>query len=308
MLKKLFSVFILCLASIVAGAQELNCKVTVLHDKITGVDNAVFTAMQRSISDFMNTHKWTTDDFAVNEKIDVTILINLTGRSSSEADAYTATLSIIASRPVFNSSYASPIVNYVDKDILFKFSQFVPIQFDDNNVSGTDPLASNLTALLGYYSYLIIGLNYDSFALNGGSTYLKKAQSVVSNAPEQGKNITGWKSVDGTHNRYWIIDQLLNTRFQDIRNYWYIMHREGLDNMYNKPADARIKVLAGLYKMYNVNKENPSSVLVQFFFNAKSDELARVLAQLPNPGDKVPYITMLSQLDVPNAAKYAALK
>ncbi len=299
---------ILCLLVLTGRAQELNCKVTVLHDKISAVDPVVFTSMQRAISDFMNTHKWTTDDFAVNEKIDVTLLINLTGKSSADNDAYTATFSILASRPVFNSSYASPLVNYVDKDILFKFSQFVPLQFDDNNVSGTDALSSNLTALLAYYSYLIIGLDYDSFALNGGTVYLKKAQSVVSNAPEQSKNITGWKSVDGTHNRYWIIDELLNTRFQDIRNYWYSMHREGLDNMYSKPADSRVKVLGGLYKMFNVNKENPSSVLVQFFFNAKSDELAHVLAQIPASNDRVPYITMLSQMDVPNTAKYSALK
>jgi len=308
MQKKLFSVLILCLLAIAGRAQELNCKVTVLHEKITGVDASVFASMQKGITDFMNTHKWTTDDFAINEKIDVTILINLTGRSSADNDAYAATLSIQASRPVYNSSYASPLVNYVDKDVLFKFSQFVPLQFDDNNVSGTDPLASNLTALLAYYSYLVIGLDYDSFSPDGGTVYLKKAQSVVSNAPEQSKNISGWKSVDGTHNRYWIIDQLLNTRFQDVRTYWYSMHREGLDNMYNKPADARLKMVSGLYKLFSVSKENPSSVLIQFFFNAKSDELAKVVAQLPSTADKTPYITMLTQMDVPNTAKYTALK
>lgn len=308
MLKRLLSIIWLLLLSGIVGAQELNCKVTVLHDKISGVDPSIFTSMQRAINDFMNTHKWTTDDFSVNEKIDVTLLINLTSKSSADNDAYNATFSIQASRPVFNSSYSSPLVNYVDKDILFKYSQFVPLQFDDNNVSGTDPLSSNLTALLAYYAYLIIALDYDSFSLNGGNVSLKKAQSVVSNAPEQSKSITGWKSVDGTHNRYWIIDQLLNTRFQDLRNYWYVLHREGLDNMYTKPADARIKVLGGLYKLYNVNKENPSSVLLQFFFNAKSDELTKVLAQLPNPGDRTSYITMLSQMDVPNTSKYNAVK
>ncbi len=308
MQKKLFSVLVMCLLAIVSSAQELNCKVTVLHEKISGVDASVFSAMQKGISDFMNSHKWTTDDFAINEKIDVTLLINLTGRSSADNDAYNATLSIQASRPVFNSSYASPLVNYVDKDILFKFSQFVPLQFDDNNVSGTDPLSSNLTALLAYYSYLVIGLDYDSFSPDGGTVYLKKAQSVVNNAPEQSKTIAGWKSVDGTHNRYWIIDQLLNTRFQDVRNYWYTLHREGLDNMYNKPNDAKLKVVSGLYKLFSVSKENPSSVLIQFFFNAKSDEIAKVVGQLPTNADKTPYITMLSQMDVPNSAKYNSLK
>jgi hypothetical protein len=307
MLKKLFSFIIACAAGILpAFAQELNCKIVVMHDKITGVDAQVFTAMQRSLNDFMNTHKWTTDDYGTAEKIDCNILIALTGRISGDDNGFSATLSIQSTRPVYNSSYTSPIINYVDRDVAFDYSQFSPLQFDDNRVSGTNSMESNLTALLAYYSYMIIALDYDSFAPLGGTVYLKKAQNVVNNAPENG-NIKGWKAVDGTHNRYWLTDQLLNTRFQDVRSYWYTLHREGLDNMYTKPDDARNKIFAGVTKLSDVNKENPGSLLIQFFFNAKGNEMLSLLSGLPKD-KRGPYITMLSALDVPNAAKYNSLK
>jgi len=307
MLRRLLSVLLLCVLAVNAGAQELNCKVVVLHDKISGVDVQVFTGMQKAISDFMNTHKWTTDDYAPTEKIDCNVLINLTGNKiNGDEDGYSATISVQATRPVFNSGYNSPTINYVDRDMIFHYSQFNTLQFDDNRVNGTDAMASNLTAILAYYSYLILALDYDSFSPNGGTTYLKRAQNVVSNAPDS-KGITGWKAVDGTHNRYWIIDQLLNTRFQDVRNYWYTLHREGLDSMYTKPEPARMRILTNISKLFDVNKENPSSVLLQFFFNAKSDELLRVLSQIPK-AQRAQFITMLDALDVPNAVKYNSLK
>jgi len=308
MLKKLLSLLIFTGWCITAYAQEFSCTVTVLHDKITGVDPQVFTALQHAISDIMNAHKWTTDDYQTTEKIDCKILINLVAsKVNGDNDAYSGTISIQATRPVYNSTYNTPTINYEDRDVTFHFSQYTVLQFDDGNITGTDPMASNLTAILGFYAYLIVGLDYDSFAPEGGTVYLKKAQNVVNNAPEMGKTITGWKAVDGTHNRYWIIDQLLNTRFSDVRSYWYTMHREGLDSMYYKPEVARNKILAGLDKLNTVNRENPSSVLIQFFFNAKSDEILHLLASAPKT-DRPKYITMLSAMDVANAAKYNSLR
>jgi hypothetical protein len=304
MLRKLFNILLLMCFTGAVSAQELNCKVKVLSNAIQNVDKQVFTTMEKSISDFMNTRKWTRDEFGVNEKIDVNILINLTSKVADQ-DIYSASLTIQASRPVFNTSYTSPTVNFVDKDLSFSYSQFTTLQFDDNRVSGTEPLAANLTAVLAYYSYLVIGLDYDSFAPNGGSFYLKRAQNVVNNAPE-GKGISGWKAVEGNKNRYWIIDQLLSPRFEDVRNYFYTMHRDGFDNMYAHPTEAREKILSGIQKLSEVNKNNPGSILIQFFFNAKSDELAKVVAELPRP-QRTPYIALLSQMDVPNAAKYQAL-
>ncbi|MCW3123602.1 MAG: hypothetical protein JWQ38_3094 [Flavipsychrobacter sp.] len=311
MLKRLFSYFLItCLlltGSIAGWAQELNCKVTVRHDKITGVDNKVFNDMQKAITEFMNQHKWTTDEFAATEKIDCSIFITLTGNKlNGDVDAYGATISIQATRPVFNASYTTSLINFVDKDFVFKFTQYNPMHFDDNQVSGSDALSSNLTAVLAYYSYIILALDYDSFAPEGGTQFLKRAQNVVNNAPE-GKGIDGWKAMQNTRNRYWLIDQMLNTRFGDVRKFWYTMHREGLDSMSVSPVESRNRILANVKKLYNVNKENPGSIYIQFLFNAKGDEMLHLLAQAPK-ADRAQYVSMLTTMDVPNSAKYNALR
>jgi hypothetical protein len=309
MLKKLLSCFtLLFFAAVTSGwAQEFNGKVTIMHDKITGVDPQVFTAMQKAMNDFFNTQKWTADEFAPSERIDCNILLNLTAKNAGgDPDGYTATMNIQATRPVYNSSYSSTLVNYIDKEVTFHFSQFNTLHFDDNQVTGTDPLASNLTAVFAYYSYLILALDYDSFAPEGGTALLKKAQNVVNSAPDS-KGINGWKAAENTHNRYWLVDQLLNNRYGDVRSFWYNMHREGLDSMYIKPNEARTRILVNLKKLYTVNRENPGSVLLQFIFNAKADEIQHLLAQAPKQ-ERGQYITLLTAMDVPNAAKYNAYR
>ena len=305
MLKKLFSIILISLSFTYSYAQEFNCKIKVMAEKIQGIDKEVFASMQRNITEFMNTRKWTQDQFQTNERIDCNILINLTGQI--DQDVFEATFSIQATRPVFNTGYTSPIVNYVDKDFKFRYNQYTPLQFDDNRVTGNDALASNLTAMLAYYSYLILGLDYDSFAPNGGSEYFKKAQNVVSNAPEQSKVIVGWKAVDGNKNRYWIIDQLLSPRFKEFRGVWYNMHRSGLDNMYAKPDESRKLILESLTRLIQLNRENPSSILLQFFFNAKCDEFASLVSQ-EEPSERAKYVGMLQQVDVSNIQKYNSIK
>ena len=304
MLKKLVNLIIISLCFYPAQAQEFNCKVKVLSAAILNVDKQVFTTMEKSIADFMNTRKWTSDEYATSERIDVNLMLNLTSKTPDD-DVYGATLTIQASRPVFNSGYTSPTINFVDRDVVFRYSQFTPFQFDDNRVVGNDPVASNITAILAYYAYLILGLDYDSFSPNGGSPFFKRAQNVVNNAPED-KGVSGWKAVEGNRNRYWLIDQILSPRFQEVRNYFYTMHREGLDKMYNNPEEAKQKILSGIPKLNQVNKDNPSSILIQFFFNAKSDELTKIVGQLPKE-QRAPYVNMLSVMDVPNATKYQAL-
>ncbi|MEI8280760.1 MAG: DUF4835 family protein [Bacteroidota bacterium] len=308
MLKKLFSVIgFCCMTSVLGYAQELSCKVKILHEKITGVDQQVFTAMERGLTEFLNARKWGTDEFDATERIEVNILINIISKfGASDPDGYNATMSIQASRPVYNSSYSSPLINYLDRDFAFHFSQYTQLSFDDNRVSGTNPLESNLTAVMAYYAYLILGYDYDSFAPSGGTAFFKKAQNVVNNAPEQGKDIVGWKAVEGNRNRFWLIDQILSPRFIDMRGFWYSMHREGLDLMYTKPIESRQKILSGIPKLSQVQKDNPSAFIIQFFFNTKSDELTHILAQAPKE-DKQKYVPMLSAMDVPNASKYNAL-
>ena len=305
-IKQLSVLWVVCLLSVSSYAQELNCKVKVMHEKIQGVDAQVYTAMERAITEFMNARKWTSDEYDAAEKIDINILINLTSRMSTDADGFNATLNIQASRPVYNSGYSSPILNHMDRDLAFKYSQFTQMQFDDNRVSGSNALESNLTAVLAYYAYIILGYDYDSFAPSGGTNYFKKAQNIVNNAPEQGKDIIGWKAVESNRNRFWLIDQILSPRFLSLRGVWYSMHREALDNMYIKPIEARQKILNSITTLSQLQKENPSSYVLQFFFNTKSDELTHILAQVSRE-EKVKYVPMLSVMDVPNAGKYNAL-
>jgi hypothetical protein len=307
MWKSLISILAVMVLAAPSEGQELNCKVNINRDKMQSVAPEVFTAMQRAIIEFMNNRKWTNDEVATNERIDCNIQLTLTGnRINGDIDAYSANLSITSSRPVYNSGYISTTCNHLDKDVTFKYNQFTPLQFDDNRVTGTEPLASNLTAVLAYYAYIIIGLDYDSYGLDGGSQYFKRAQNVVNNAPDE-KGIAGWKAVEGNRNRYWLVDQLLNTRFHDLRTEWYPLHRESLDSLAGKPAESRTRALSNLKKLYQVNRENPTSMLMQFFFAAKSEEILHLLNQAPK-AERGPYIALLAIMDVPNAAKYNSLK
>ena len=289
-----------------AFAQELNCKVKVLSDRISGVDKAVFQNMERGISEFINTRKWTGAEVAVNERIDCTMLINVNSLVNNEQDGYKATINIQASRPVYNSSYTSPLVNFVDRDVTFRFPQFSNINFDDNRVAGSDALTANLPAVLAYYVYLIIGMDGDSFSPSGGDAAFKRALNVVQNAPESG-GIAGWKAFENKTNRYWIVDQLLSPRFASLRSYWYNYHRNALDNMFNKPQESRTIILGGIDNLGKLYRENPAAGLLQFFFSAKSDELLKMVAQLPK-AERTNYATTLSQSDLANAQKYNLLK
>lgn len=309
MLKRLFNILLLLAAGTGAIAQELNCTVKVMADGIQGQgqDKEVFRNMQLAITEFMNSRKWTDDQYSPAEKISCNILINVTQTLPGVQNGFAANITIQSSRPVYNSSYMSQLVKHVDKDVQFSYNQFSPLEFNDNRVTGNNVYVSNLPAILAYYAYLIIGLDYESFSPKGGEIYFKKAQNIVNNAPEQGKTITGWKAVEGNHNRYWLTDQILNPRFQAFRSLWYSIHRNGLDNMYKQPAESQMVILSSINTLSQLQKENSGAILLQFFFNAKSDEFASVVAQQPE-ANKGLYITQLTQIDVPNTQKYNSLK
>lgn len=289
-----------------SAAQEINCKVSIRRDRILNVEQQVFVDMERNIANFINSRKWTNDEYASAEKIDCTIMFNLTAKLDGIADAYEATMNIQATRPIFNTGYSTSLINFVDKQANFKFSQFSPLVFDDNRVSSSgDALTDNLSATLAFYIYTILGLDYGSYAMNGGNLYFKKAQNVVNNAPE-GKGVNGWKGTEGTKNRFWLAEQLLNPRFADFHKYWYTMHRLGFDVYYDKPVEAKKNILGGISTLQKLNRDNPNAILVQFFFNAKSTELLNLLSDM-TVEDRQPYITQLSQADVTNAQKYQNL-
>lgn len=286
-------------------AQEFFCKVNVNAEQITGVDAAVFKTMEQSITEFVNTRKWTDDAFQAKEKIEIVFTIIVNKKIDGIDGGYTGRLTVQTKRPIFNSSYTSNLLNYTDKEVQFKYIQFQPFDFNDNRVASNDALASNLSALIAYYCYIALGFDYDSFALKGGTDYFNRAQNIVNNAPEN-KQITGWKATESQKNRFWLIDQILNARFDKMRTICYQYHRLGLDIM-SADAEKSRNVMNNLFPLIkDVNQENPGSMLVQFFFAAKSDEIQNFISGSTGP-DKQKLVPMLMQLDVANANKYAAL-
>lgn len=282
-------------------AQELRARVNVLSNRVGGnVDKKTFQTLQAALNNFVNNRKWTADNFSADEKIDCSFLLNL--ESTGDANIYKASLTVQSARPVFNSSYLSPIINFQDNEIVFKYAEFQQLEFNDNRVSGSDPIVSNLTAIIAYYINIIIGLDYDSFSQRGGDVYFQKAQNIVNNAPE-GRSISGWKSFDGTRNRYWLTENLLNSRFTLMHDVYYNYYRQGMDKFYDDEAGARTQILNVLNLLNNFNTDNPNTMILQFFFQGKTQELIKLFSKASS-SDKLRALEFLQRLDISNSSKY----
>lgn len=266
------------------------------------VDKKIFQTLQTQLASFINNRKWTGDAFQAQEKIDCAFLLNI--ESVVETGVYKASMTVQAARPVYASSYTTALLNFLDADIAFRYVEYQPVEFNENRVQGSDPLASNLTATIAYYVNIILGLDYDSFSPKGGDIYFQKAQHIVNNAPEA-RDISGWKAFDGVRNRYWLSENLLNTRYNVVHDVIYNYYRQGLDFMYEKEKDARTQILNALSQLQSVNQENPNSMIVQFFMQGKSGELIKIFKKAPAP-EKQRALETLTKLDVPNISKYQA--
>jgi hypothetical protein len=300
-MRKLNLVFILLLVAPFTKAQEMLARVTVVSNRVgNNVNQNTFRTLQTALNNFVNTRKWTTDNFSANEKIQCSFLLNL--ESTSDLNVYNASLTIQAARPVFNSSYLSPIINYQDENISFKYVEFQPLDFNDNRVSGTDAQVSNLTAIFAYYVDMILAFDYDSFSPRGGDSYFQKAENIVNNAPD-GRNISGWKAFDGTRNRYWLVENMLNSRYTIMHDVYYNYYRMGMDKLYDDETTARSEVLNVLNLLNNFNTDNPNKMINQFFFQGKSDELIKIFFKAPQQ-DKARASELLQKMDITNAPKY----
>ena len=282
-------------------AQELKARVTVVSTKVgSTVNKNVFQTLQTSLNNFLNNRKWTAETYGVNERIECNFLLNL--ESTDELNVYAASLTIQAARPIFNSSYLSPIVSFKDDNISFKYQEFQQLDFNENRVSGNDPQASNLTAVLAYYAYMIIGFDAVSFSPHGGDVYFQKAQNVVNNAPD-GRSITGWKAFDGRRNRYWLAENILNSRYAVMHDVYYNYYRLCMDKLYDDEKSARTEMLNVLNILDKFDAENPNTMIIQFFFQGKSTELIKVFSKAA-PQDKARAADVLSRIDITNAGKY----
>jgi len=290
------NVFCVCFLFVICSnvnAQELNCSVNVNTSQIQESNKTIFETLQRQIREFINNKKWTNDQFLNQERIECSILINISERVST--DQFKATIQIQSRRPVFNSSYNSPLINHQDNDFAFSYVQDQVLEFDENNVN------SNLTAVLAYYVYLMIGLDYDSFTPNGGTPYYAKAQTIVNNA--QSLTERGWKAFESERNRYWLTEELLNPQFRPLRSCMYKYHRNGFDKMSDNVAESRLHILESLKPLRDSYNDKPNSFLLQFFFNAKADEIVNVFSQ-GTPDEKNQITQLLTTIDPGNISKY----
>jgi hypothetical protein len=299
----LFLFFAFCCASL--QAQELQARITVLSDKISSqIDKKVFKTLQAALVNFVNNRKWTNDAYQTNEKINCSFLITLEQELGD--NSYKGSITVQAARPIYNSTYESPIINVQDNNVAFRYAEFQPIEFNENRVQGSDAMTANLTAMLAYYVYIILGMDYDSYSLRGGDAYFQKAWNIVNNAPEA-RDISGWKQFDGLRNRYFLAENINNSRFALMHDALYAYYRTGLDNFYDNEDAGRAGILNCLNSLNRINTENPNSMLIQFFFQGKSNELVKTFTKA-NPDMKKRARDLLVKLDVTNVNAYKDLK
>ena len=268
-----------CLSCLFCEAQEIQARLTVNvnKDKIpTTIDRKIFQTLQTGLTNFINNRKWTTDAFQTTEKIQCNFLLNINDIAGT--NVYRATLTVQAARPAYNSTYQCPLVNYIDDNFVFRYQEFQPIEFNENRVSGSDALVSNLTAVFAYWVNIILGLDYDSYSLRGGDPYFVKAQNIVNYAPEAGE-IAGWKNYESQRNRYWLAENLNSNRFALIHDALYSYYRSGMDLLYENEDEGRNGVLNSLNFLSTIEKANPNSMIMQFFFQGRSTELVKVFSK-----------------------------
>lgn len=266
MRKILFILFgILPLASF---SQELNCAVSINASQIQTSDAGIFKDMENSIEQFMNGRKWTNDTYKNHEKILCNMLITITKMPA--IGSFSASVQVQSARPVFNSTYTSLLLNFADREWEFDYIESMPLEYNDNTFTG------NLTSMLAFYAYLIIGLDYDSFSELGGSPYFQRALSVVNNAQQSA--LPGWQAIGSNRNRYWIVENLNNPQMSELRKAIYQYHRLGLDTFESNPDESRQVILNGLKEIKKVRDINPNSILVVSFFDAKGKELANIFS------------------------------
>ncbi len=291
----IFCILLFCICSITA-AQDLNARVQVVSPKIQSTNKRIFQTLETAMKDFLNGRKWSADAILPAERIDCNFVLNITNWDGSSS--FSGELLIQSSRPVFNSSYTTTLLNAYDKDIDFTYTEGQTIDYTDQNFQ------SNLASIMAFYAYIIVGMDYDSFSRFGGSTYFTYAQAVVTNA--QTSSYKGWKAFDGTTNRYWLSENLNNKLYQPLRSFMYDYHRNGLDVMADNTGKGRKEITDLLPVLSQVDRQRQGAMFPLVFFTAKCDELISIFSKADGQ-DRIAAMNVLSQADPSNGLKYQAL-
>ena len=286
-----------CLAWVVVSttgrAQELNCTVTVIAPQISNVDVSRFDALEDGIREFMNGRRWTNDNFEFEERIECTL--QLTVSEAIGSTVFKGSMQVQSSRPVFNSDYNTPVLLVNDGDIQFEWLDNSTIIFNPGQHR------DNLSSLLAYYAYMILGMDYDTFSLEGGTPHFLQAQAIVANAQNAGER--GWKASQGKQNRYWLVENHLSQTFRPVRICLYNYHRKGLDVLFQDIEGGRLTIAESLIDMRSTNRIRPGSYNIQVFFLSKSDEIINIFSPAPD-AERGRLLPILKQLDPGNIQSY----
>jgi len=296
-MKKLPIALFFMLMAMATEAQEFRCNIQITSQQIQGTNKQVFQTLQGAINEFVNGKAWTGYKFSNNERIECSMLINIQEMVGS--DQFKGTLQIQVRRPVFNSSYHAVLFNYVDNDLDFKYVEFQPLEFSET------AHLSNLTSILGFYTYIILGLDFDSFGLLAGTEFYQRAEKIMNNA--QNAIERGWRAGESTSrkNRYWLINSILNEEYAPVREFIYAYHRLGLDLMFDKIVEGRsaiadnMKLLQDVYK----NRPDPFMHFLQVILDAKSDEFVSIFQEATDE-EKRRVLAILNQIDPTHGDKY----
>ncbi|WP_344853118.1 DUF4835 family protein [Pedobacter jeongneungensis] len=295
MIKKIFWILLLVSFGKV-HAQELNARVTLLAPQVSNISKPTLDALQKTIRDFLNNNKFSNESYKPQERIECSFVITI--NSWDGGSGYTAEAQIQSSRPVFNSSYNSTLLNMSDKNFDFSYLDGSTIDFSDQNY------ISNISALLTYYAYTIIGMDKDSFSKMGGTPFYKKAQNIINLAQASGN--TGWKAADGLRNRFWFNENVLNPIFSELRNFIYSYHLNGLDQLTDNDKGLT-QIVAALPALAQMDKQKLGSIFPNVYFASKAEEITNVLSKL-NGQERMKAYNMLAEIDPANIGKYEGLR
>ncbi|WP_298393225.1 DUF4835 family protein [Flavobacterium sp.] len=277
-------------------AQEFNCKVIVNYDKITNVNAQIFKSLETSLNDFVNKTVWTEKTFKDNEKISCSYFITV---NSFENNNFEASIQVQSSRPIYNSSFSSPILNINDKDFNFQYVEFQNLFYNPNSYD------SNLVSVIAFYNYMILGFDAESFAIDSGTPYFQSAQEIVSiAAPTGGK---GWSQTEKTQNRYFLVNDVMSTTFRPLKEALFQYHFNGMDVMHKDLKTAKEEIVAAINTLSTVHSVRPNAYLTRVFFDAKSDEIVSIFSGGPSVAiDGL--VDKLSKISPTNSSKWLKIK
>lgn len=277
-------------------AQELNCTVKINAEKVAGTNTQIFKTLEKSLTDFVNKTVWTTQKVKSNERITCSMFITINEFSSNQ---FKATIQVGASRPVFNSTYSTPIFNYNDKEFNFEYTEFQNLTY---NPSSFD---SNLVSVISFYSMMIIGLDADTFTLDGGMPYYQVAQEIVNVAQSMG--YAGWSQGETNQNRYFLVNNVMSNMYSQFRDAMYQYHFDGLDQMHQDQKLAKEKIISAITQLSFMELAKPNSFLTRVFFDAKADEIVSIFTGGPTVDNAV-LVDKLYTISPMNSSKWSEIK